>query len=163
MRKASQGWKRLLLFSAGLFLAGGVETVRAQSALDGFDPNANGDVRTVRQSDGKILIVGDFTNVTPTTTSTATPPASPAPTSTATATPSATASPTVTATAVTSTPCPTATPPYLRLLCERFDTVTPPALPADWVSSFSAGPANCEPSGTCTQASGWVTTNSMSQ
>jgi len=38
--------------------------VRAQSALDGFDPNANGQVRVVAvQPDGKILIGGDFTSV----------------------------------------------------------------------------------------------------
>ena len=40
--------------------------VRAQSALDGFDPNANGLVRTiVLQPDGKIVIGGDFTSVAP--------------------------------------------------------------------------------------------------
>ena len=38
--------------------------VRAQSALDGFDPNANGWVcAVVVQPDGKILIGGDFTTV----------------------------------------------------------------------------------------------------
>ena len=36
----------------------------AQSALDGFDPNANGIVQTVVvQSDGKILLGGNFTTV----------------------------------------------------------------------------------------------------
>ena len=40
--------------------------VRAQSALDGFDPNANGPVRAVVvQPDGKILIGGDFTTLSP--------------------------------------------------------------------------------------------------
>jgi uncharacterized delta-60 repeat protein len=40
--------------------------VRAQSALDGFDPNANGTVRVVVvQPDGKILIGGDFTTLSP--------------------------------------------------------------------------------------------------
>src|SRR5207244_9188376 len=40
--------------------------VRGQSALDGFDPNANGAVRVaVTQSDGKILIGGDFTTFSP--------------------------------------------------------------------------------------------------
>src|ERR1700731_2837218 len=34
--------------------------VCGQSALDGFDPNANGNVRVVVQPDGKILIGGDF-------------------------------------------------------------------------------------------------------
>ncbi|MBK8466694.1 MAG: hypothetical protein IPL32_12770 [Chloracidobacterium sp.] len=39
---------------------------RSQSALDGFDPNANGLVRAVAaQPDGKILIGGDFTSVSP--------------------------------------------------------------------------------------------------
>src|SRR5207302_2798817 len=47
----------------GLALAGGA-AVRGQSALDGFDPNANGQVRVVVvQPDGKILIGGDFTTV----------------------------------------------------------------------------------------------------
>jgi uncharacterized delta-60 repeat protein len=38
----------------------------AQSALDGFDPNANGQIRVVVvQPDGKILIGGDFTTLSP--------------------------------------------------------------------------------------------------
>src|SRR5687767_15139983 len=44
-------------------LAGRVE---AQSALDGFDPNANGEIRVVvAQPDGKILIGGSFTTLSP--------------------------------------------------------------------------------------------------
>src|ERR1700682_2221488 len=40
--------------------------VRGQSALDGFDPNANGVVRVVVvQPDGKILLGGDFTTLSP--------------------------------------------------------------------------------------------------
>jgi uncharacterized delta-60 repeat protein len=40
--------------------------VRGQSALDGFDPNANGTIRVVVvQPDGKILIGGDFTTLSP--------------------------------------------------------------------------------------------------
>src|SRR5476651_1246142 len=40
--------------------------VRGQSALDGFNPNANGIVRVVVvQPDGKILIGGDFTTLSP--------------------------------------------------------------------------------------------------
>ena len=40
--------------------------VRGQSALDGFDPNANGTVRVVVvQPDGKILLGGDFTTLSP--------------------------------------------------------------------------------------------------
>src|SRR5437762_8244800 len=39
---------------------------RGQSALDGFDPNANGTVQVVVvQPDGKILIGGDFTTLSP--------------------------------------------------------------------------------------------------
>ena len=50
----------------GLALAGGAATARGQSALDGFDPNANGIVRVVVvQSDGKILLGGDFTALAP--------------------------------------------------------------------------------------------------
>ncbi len=46
-----------------LLLAG---QVQAQSALDGFDPKANGEVRiVVIQPDGKILIGGDFTTLSP--------------------------------------------------------------------------------------------------
>jgi uncharacterized delta-60 repeat protein len=49
----------------GLALAGGVVAVRGQSA-DGFDPNANGAVHVVVvQPDGKILIGGDFTTLSP--------------------------------------------------------------------------------------------------
>jgi hypothetical protein len=44
----------------------GGEAARAQSALDGFDPNANGTIRVVVvQPDGKILIGGDFTSLAP--------------------------------------------------------------------------------------------------
>ncbi|MFZ3374823.1 MAG: delta-60 repeat domain-containing protein, partial [Chthoniobacterales bacterium] len=50
----------------GLALVGGAAAVRGQSALDGFDPNANGVVRVVVvQPDGKILIGGDFTTLSP--------------------------------------------------------------------------------------------------
>jgi uncharacterized delta-60 repeat protein len=49
-----------------LALAGGAVAVRGQSALDGFDPNANGTVRVVVvQPDGKILIGVDFTTLSP--------------------------------------------------------------------------------------------------
>ena len=42
-------------------------TLRAQSALDGFDPNANGAIRVivVQPQDGKILIGGEFTTLAP--------------------------------------------------------------------------------------------------
>src|SRR5205807_8742251 len=49
-----------------LTLAGGAAAVRGQSALDGFDPNANGTVYVVVvQPDGKILIGGAFTTLSP--------------------------------------------------------------------------------------------------
>ena len=41
-------------------------TLRAQSALDGFDPNANGSIlAVVVQPDGKILLGGSFTTLAP--------------------------------------------------------------------------------------------------
>ena len=55
-----------LMALVGLALAGGVTAALGQSALDGFDPNANGAVRVVVvQPDGKILIGGDFTTLAP--------------------------------------------------------------------------------------------------
>src|SRR5438034_972094 len=61
LRKAT-----LLLFSIVVLLMGSTAAVRGQSALDGFDPNANGAVRAVVvQPDGKILIGGDFTTLSP--------------------------------------------------------------------------------------------------
>ena len=55
-----------ILFSIAALLASGTAAVRGQSALDGFDPNANGAVRVVVvQPDGKILIGGDFTTLSP--------------------------------------------------------------------------------------------------
>src|SRR4051812_8450622 len=57
----------LLLFSSVvLLLAGGTAAVRGQSALDGSDPNVNGSVLpVVVQPDGKILIGGGFTTLSP--------------------------------------------------------------------------------------------------
>ena len=47
-------------------LTGAAATARGQSALDGFDPNADGTIRVVVvQPDGKILIGGDFTSLSP--------------------------------------------------------------------------------------------------
>src|SRR5438034_10122297 len=47
-------------------LTGAAATVRGQSALDGFDPNANGTINVVVvQPDGKILIGGAFTTLSP--------------------------------------------------------------------------------------------------
>ncbi len=55
-----------LLFSIAVLLAGGAAAVRGQSALDGFDPNANGLVTVVVvQPDGKILLGGNFTTLSP--------------------------------------------------------------------------------------------------
>src|SRR5438477_418845 len=55
-----------LMALVGWALAGGAAAVRGQSALDGFDPNANGVVFVVVvQPDGKILIGGDFTTLSP--------------------------------------------------------------------------------------------------
>ena len=60
------GKAALCLFSVAVLLAGGTAAVRGQSALDGFDPNANGLIRVVVvQPDGKILIGGDFTTLSP--------------------------------------------------------------------------------------------------
>src|SRR5450432_4834626 len=56
----------LLLFSVAVLLGGGAAAVRGQSALDGFDPNADALVKVVVvQQDGKILIGGAFTNLFP--------------------------------------------------------------------------------------------------
>ncbi|HWW02287.1 MAG TPA: hypothetical protein VNZ64_21480 [Candidatus Acidoferrum sp.] len=56
----------LLLFFVAVLLAVGAAAVRGQSALDGFDPDANGAIRVVVvQPDGKILIGGDFTTLSP--------------------------------------------------------------------------------------------------
>src|SRR5207253_3029610 len=55
-----------LMALVSLALAGDAAAVRGQSALDGFDPNANFTVRVVVvQPDGKILIGGDFTALSP--------------------------------------------------------------------------------------------------
>src|SRR5437016_4087851 len=55
-----------LMALVGWALAGGAAAVRGQSALDGFDPNANGVVNAVVvQPDGKILLGGDFTTLSP--------------------------------------------------------------------------------------------------
>src|SRR5437773_10385955 len=56
----------LLLFSIVVLLMGSTAAVRGQSALDGFDPNANGTINVVVvQPDGKILIGGAFTTLSP--------------------------------------------------------------------------------------------------
>jgi uncharacterized delta-60 repeat protein len=56
----------MLLLVSAVTLAGGAETLRGQSAIDGFDPNVNGTVKVVVvQPDGKILLGGDFTSLSP--------------------------------------------------------------------------------------------------
>ncbi|MEO8435397.1 MAG: DUF4214 domain-containing protein [Pyrinomonadaceae bacterium] len=63
--RTRHGWLETFLV-LGLLLAGSAAAVRGQSALDGFDPNANGVVRVVVvQADGRILIGGDFTTLSP--------------------------------------------------------------------------------------------------
>src|SRR5438105_4630739 len=53
-----------LMALVGLALAGGAAAVRGQSALDGFDPNANDSIFVVvAQPDGKILAGGVFTSI----------------------------------------------------------------------------------------------------
>lgn len=55
----------MLVFVVAL-LAICTDAVFGQSALDGFDPNADGSIRVVVvQPDGKILIGGDFTSLSP--------------------------------------------------------------------------------------------------
>src|ERR1017187_8545276 len=67
MRTTSKTKKStLFLFSVAMLLAGGAAAVRGQSALDGLDPNANAPVNVVVvQPDGKILIGGQFTTLSP--------------------------------------------------------------------------------------------------
>jgi uncharacterized delta-60 repeat protein len=56
--------KAIVAFS--LLVLAGAALVRGQSALDGFDPNANGEVRVVVvQPDGGILLGGNFTTLSP--------------------------------------------------------------------------------------------------
>jgi hypothetical protein len=67
--RATSGTARkgaLLLFSVAVLLAGGAAVARGQSVLDGFDPNTNNSVHVVVvQPDGKVLMGGDFTSVSP--------------------------------------------------------------------------------------------------
>ncbi|MGI8604664.1 MAG: hypothetical protein ACR2OZ_16960 [Verrucomicrobiales bacterium] len=60
------GVSSVLLFSVSVLLAASAPAVRGQSALDGFDPNANSVIHAaVVQPDGKILIGGGFTTLSP--------------------------------------------------------------------------------------------------
>ena len=59
-------WNSLLVVFLGTLLTGGVAAVRGQSALDAFNPHANGQVDViVVQPDGKLLIGGQFTTLSP--------------------------------------------------------------------------------------------------
>ncbi len=64
LRVTAKTWQGLrLLLAVGAVLPA-ISSVRGQSALDGFDPNANGTVNVVvAQPDGKILLGGSFTSV----------------------------------------------------------------------------------------------------
>ena len=56
----------LLLFSVAVLLAGGAAAVRGQSGLITFDPNANLPVLAIAvQPDGKIILGGNFTTLSP--------------------------------------------------------------------------------------------------
>lgn len=55
-----------IIFALVFIAVGFLGNAKAQSALDGFDPNANNSVRVVLpQPDGKILIAGEFTSLAP--------------------------------------------------------------------------------------------------
>src|SRR5689334_13019895 len=55
-----------LLFATAIILLMGTTPMRGQSALDGFDPNANNLVlAVVVQTDGKILLGGGFSTLSP--------------------------------------------------------------------------------------------------
>jgi uncharacterized delta-60 repeat protein len=56
----------LLVLCAAAACGASIRSAHAQSALDGFDPNANGSVSAIAvQPDGKILIGGSFTTLAP--------------------------------------------------------------------------------------------------
>ncbi len=58
-------WRVSSLVTFALLVLG-PRLIQAQSALDGFDPNANGAIHVVLvQPDGKILFGGDFTTIAP--------------------------------------------------------------------------------------------------
>ncbi len=68
MTTASRARSRsgIVIFFSVLVLSFGAKSICGQSALDGFDPHANGAILAVAlQKDGKILIGGDFTTITP--------------------------------------------------------------------------------------------------
>lgn len=59
---------------------------------------------------------------------------------------------------------PTPTPGFFTILWEGFDTVTGPALPPGWVTSFTPGFSNCTTSWeTCSLGSNWTTVAGASQ
>ncbi|HMG05333.1 MAG TPA: hypothetical protein VK581_07720, partial [Chthoniobacterales bacterium] len=65
-RRRKTRLRELALVAMPLLLLLSAAEGLAQSAIDGFDPNANGYVfSVVAQADGKILIGGDFTTISP--------------------------------------------------------------------------------------------------
>jgi len=56
------------------------------------------------------------------------------------------------------TPSPTPCGLYITF-SENFDGVTAPALPPGWTTSFTSGPANCTPTGTCPLGTNWASNN----
>jgi len=63
---AVSGVARKISVAFSVFLLAGATPVRGQSAIDGFDPNADGEVRVVVvQPDGKILLGGTFSALSP--------------------------------------------------------------------------------------------------
>src|ERR1700730_17496829 len=65
-RKVTRLHQWMNMVATALLLLFVAREARGQSALDGFDPNANGPVYVVVvQPDGKILIGGDFTTLSP--------------------------------------------------------------------------------------------------
>lgn len=58
--------RRLISLLAYCAIGSAAGQARGQSALDGFDPNANGKVYVVIvQPDGKIVLGGEFTTLSP--------------------------------------------------------------------------------------------------
>jgi hypothetical protein len=90
---------------------------------------------------------------------TPTPGSTPSPTATPPPTPSPTPTATPTGTPTPPVPTPTYTPGQCAyvFLDQNFDGVTAPALPPGWTSSFTPGPANCTPAGTCALGTPWTT------
>jgi hypothetical protein len=150
------------------FLWDGTTTYRIADLLpagSGWDLSMNTSSSALGISDNNVIVGTGMHNgvlrayamVPVTSTPTPSPTATPTPTPPPTPTPTATEYPTPTATIPP--PTPTITPGQCTyvFLSENFDGVTAPALPPGWVSSFTPGPANCTPTGTCALGSNWTT------